>query len=302
MTENKPKIGFLGLGYMGSRMAARLLDAGYPLAVFNRSADKTEALAARGARACRSAKELASGNDILISCVADDRALEAVLLGPDGALAGARPGTTLIEMSTVSPQASKRVREAARQRGVAMLDAPVSGSTPQAEAGTLVIFVGGDEELLERCRPVLEILGSNLVHMGPGGAGVTMKLVVNSLLGMGLQALAEALALGEKSGLEREKLLDALGQTAHVSPGQKGKMENARRGTYAPQFPLRLMHKDFGLILDQAAALNVPMPAAGAAHQTWAAELAKGREEDCSVVIRLLQNLAGLTGKDVTNQ
>lgn len=294
MTDTKPKIGFLGLGYMGSRMAARLLDAGYPLAVYNRTADKAQPLVARGATACQSPKELAGVSDVLVSCLADDAALESTLLGPDGALAGARRGSTLIEMSTVSPEASRRVFEAAQERGVSMLDAPVSGSTPQAEAGTLVIFVGGDEDVLDHCRPILETLGQTVIHMGLSGAGVSMKLVVNSLLGMGLQALAEALTLGEKSGLERDRLLDALGRTAHVSPAQKGKMENVRRGAYPPQFPLRLMHKDFGLVLDQAAALSVPMPAAAAARQIWAAEIAKGHEEDCSVVIRLLQNLAGI--------
>jgi len=300
LTDDKPKIGFLGLGYMGSRMAARLLDAGYPLAAYNRTPSKAHELEAQGATACPTPKELAAESAVLISCLADDAALEATLLGPDGALAGARSGSTLIEMSTVSPGASRRVFEAAGARGVAMLDAPVSGSTPQAEAGTLVIFVGGDGDVLAHRRPILTALGQTVLHMGPSGAGVHMKLVVNTLLGLGLQALAEALTLGEKSGLARDTLLDALAQTAHVSPAQKGKMENARRGTYPPQFPLRLMHKDFGLALDQAASLNVPMPAAAASRQIWAAELAQGREEDCSVVIRLLQTLAGLETNDRT--
>jgi 3-hydroxyisobutyrate dehydrogenase-like beta-hydroxyacid dehydrogenase len=236
--------------------------------------------------------------DIVFSSVTDDAALEQVMFGSDGVLAGARLGTIVIDMSTVSPRVSRRLHEAARGKGVAVLDAPVSGSTPQAEQGQLVIFVGGAEEVYQRCQPILGVLGSKTLYMGPGGSGTTMKLCANTLLGLGVQALAEAFALGEKGGLSRERLAHVLGETAVVSPSQKSKLENARTDEYPAAFPLRLMFKDFGLIAATAMDLSVPMPATAAAAQVAAAEharqLAAHRDEDFSVVVRTMERLAGV--------
>ena len=204
-------------------------------------------------------------------------------------------------MSTILPQTARKVAEAARGRGIAFLDAPVSGSTPQAESGQLAILVGGDGKDFERAKPLFEAIGKGAFLMGPVGAGATMKLVVNTLLGLGLQSLAEALALGEKAGLEQNLLLDVLAQMAHVSPGQKAKMENVRKGEYPPQFPVRLMHKDFGLILGQAGELNVPMPMTAAAQQMFSIQTAKDGDTDCSAVIQLTLDLAGVGPKE-TNQ
>lgn len=288
----KPRIGFIGIGGMGSRMAKRLLDAGYPLMVYNRTKAKTESLAQQGASVADSARELAAMSQVVISCVADDEALQAAMFGEEGAIAGAQPGTIFIDMSTVAPESSRAVFEATKNQNVSMIDAAVSGSTPQAEAGELVIFVGGEEDIYQRCSPIFEVLGRASFHMGQSGMGTTMKLVVNAIMGLGLQAIAEGIALGTKAGLDQGSLLDALAQTAIVSSHHKLKLENARHHEYPTNFPLRLMYKDFGLVLSHAAALKVAMPATAIAQQMCAIEQAKGIEEDYSALIQLMQKLA----------
>jgi 3-hydroxyisobutyrate dehydrogenase-like beta-hydroxyacid dehydrogenase len=292
-TEAKPRVGFLGIGAMGSRLAARLLDAGYPLTVYNRTRARTQPLAQQGAQIAATPEELAARSSIILSCLADDAAVEAVLLGPGGAVAGARPGTTFIEMSTILPTTSRAVAIAAGARGLTALDAAISGSTPAAEAGTLVLLVGGEQEVYDRCRPILSALGQHVYYMGPSGMGTTMKLVVNAMLGVGIQALAEALALGEKAGLEKGRLLDVLAQTAVISPRQKVALENVRREEYPVTFALQLMHKDFGLILREAESLQVPMPVTAAAEQLSTIELAGGKAGDITATIRWMEDLAG---------
>ena len=293
------RVGFIGLGAMGSRMAGRLLAAHHDVVVYNRTSERTKDLAERGATVAATPRQLAAAVDIVVSSVANDAALEQVMFGPDGALAGARAGAIVIEMSTVNPRTSRRLHDAARTTGVAVLDAPVSGSTLQAEQGQLVIFVGGDADVYQTCRPLLAVLGSKTFYLGAGGAGATKKLCVNTLLGLGVQALAEAIALGEKAGLERDRFLDALGETAVVSASQKAKLDNARKDQYPAAFALRLMFKDFGLIMETALDLSVPMPATAAAVQVAAAEharqVAARSDEDFSVVIRAMAQLAGVT-------
>jgi len=291
-------VGFIGLGAMGSRMAGRLLAARHDVLVYNRTPERTRPFEQGGAKVAPTAKQLAAGVDVVCSSVANDAALEEVMFGPDGALAGARPGTVVIEMSTVSPRTSRRLHEAARSKGVAVLDAPVSGSTVQAEQGQLVIFVGGEEDVYQKCQPILAVLGSKTFYLGLSGAGATMKLCVNTLLGLGVQALAEAIALGLKAGLPRERFIQVLGETAVVSPSQKAKLENARKDEYPPAFALRLMLKDFGLIVETGMELSVPMPATAAAVQVAAAErgrqLATHSDEDFSVVVRAMERWAGV--------
>jgi 3-hydroxyisobutyrate dehydrogenase-like beta-hydroxyacid dehydrogenase len=279
-------------------MASRLLAAHHDVVVYNRTSERARPLEQRGAKVASTPKDLASGVDVIFSSVANDAALEQVMFGPGGALEGTRAGSIVIEMSTVNPRISRRLHEAARSKGVSVLDAPVSGSTVQAEQGQLVIFVGGEEDVYEKCRPVLAVLGSKTFYLGPSGAGATMKLCVNTLLGLGVQALAEAIALGLKAGLPRERFLQVLGETAVVSPSQKAKLENARKDEYPAAFALRLMFKDFGLIVETALELAVPMPATAAAVQVAAAEhtrqLATHSDEDFSVVVRAMERLAGV--------
>jgi len=297
-TTERPRLGFIGLGAMGSRMAGRLLAAGYDLAVFNRRRERTRPLEQRGARSAPTPAAAASNAEIVLVSVADDAAAEAVIGGTDGALSAARSGAIIVNTSTVSPGLSRRLSEAALVKGAFVLDAPVSGSTPQAEEGQLVIFVGGEQSAYERCLPILAVLGRESFYVGPAGAGSTMKLCVNTLLGLGVQALAEAIALGLKAGLQPDRFLDVLGSTVVLSASQRSKLENVRKDAYPPTFPLRLMSKDFGLILDTARRLSVAMPATTAAEQVSAGEAARqrasGQDEDFSSVIRAMGEAASV--------
>lgn len=291
----KPSIGFIGIGHMGSHMAQRLLDAGYQVTVYDRTKKKTQEIEQRGAQVAKTPKDLGADCQIVMTCVRDDRAQGEVMFGPDGALAGVHVGSILIDLSTVSPYASSRLFQAAKEKNVAMIDAAVSGSVPQVDQGSLVIFVGGEDKTFEQCKPILDVLGKNSFYMGASGMGTTMKLVVNTLLGLGMQALAEAIALGEKAGLEKRLLLDILGQTAVLTPAQKSKLENVKLEKYPTNFALSLMHKDFSLVLSRAYDLSVSMPATAAAQQTCTAAMAKGIDKDFSILIQFMEELAGLS-------
>ncbi|MCI4372369.1 MAG: NAD(P)-dependent oxidoreductase [Thermoplasmata archaeon] len=286
------KIGFIGMGHMGSGMTHRLLNAGYPVVVYDRTAATTRAAVEWGATTAATPKELAANCELVLASVTNDEAQHHVMFGPDGALAGVHSNSTIIDLSTVSPGASRRLHQTAAEHGVPMIDAAVSGSVPQVEQGSLVIFVGGEAETYQRCRPILDVLGSHSFHVGPSGMGTTMKLVVNTLLGLGMQALAEAIALGLKAGIQKGLLLDVLGQTAVLTPGQKSKLENVRQDRYPSNFALSLMHKDFDLVLREAHELSVAMPATAAAQQMSAAAMARGANEDFSIMIRFMEALA----------
>jgi 3-hydroxyisobutyrate dehydrogenase len=291
----KPSIGFIGMGHMGAAMTRRLLDAGYQLTVYDRTKEKAQELEHRGAMVAQTPKELAANCQVVMACVTNDEAQHDVMFGPDGALAGVHAGSIIIDLSTVSPDASRRLFQAAQEQGVSMIDAAVSGSVPQVEQGSLVIFIGGEQMTYQQCKPILDVLGHNSFHMGASGMGTTMKLVVNTLLGLGMQALAEAIALGEKAGVEKGLLLDVLGQTSVLTPGQKSKLENVKREQYPTNFALSLMHKDFSLVLSQAYDLSVSMPATAAAQQMYAAAMAKGMDADFSIMIQFMEELAALS-------
>jgi 3-hydroxyisobutyrate dehydrogenase-like beta-hydroxyacid dehydrogenase len=286
------KIGFIGMGRMGSAMTRRLLEAGYPVTVYDRTDSRIQEAEDAGASPARTPAELAEKCQVVMSCVTNDEAQQDVMYGPNGALTGVHPGSIIIDLSTVSPGASRRLYQAAVERGAHMIDAAVSGSVPQVVQGSLVIFVGGDESTFLWCKPILDVLGSRSFHMGASGMGTTMKLSVNTLLGLGMQALAEAIALGQKAGIDRAVLLDALDQTFVLSPGQKSKLENVRRDEYPINFPLSLMHKDFDLVLKEAYDLSVTMPATAAAQQMASAASAEGIDADFSIMIRFMEKLA----------
>src|SRR6266496_3048704 len=294
----KPSIGFIGMGHMGSHMAHRLLDAGYPLTVYDRTKEKAQEVGQRGAQVAQTPKDLAANCQVVMACVTDDEAQQDVMFGPDGALAGVHGGSMIIDLSTVSPDASRRLFQAAKEQDVPMIDAAVSGSVPQVEQGSLVIFVGGEHETYQQCKPILDILGQSSFYMGPSGMGTTMKLVVNTLLGLGMQALAEAITLGEKAGLEKGLLLDVLGQTTVLTAGQKSKLANVKHEQYPTQFALSLQHKDLGLILSEADEVSVSMPATAAAQQMYNAALAKGMDEDFSIMIKFMEQLAGVSEEE----
>lgn len=253
-------IAFCGLGAMGAPMAARLLDAGHELRVWNRTPGKAAALVDAGATEAASPAEAAAGADVFVTMLADPAAVDQVVFDAD-----LRPGTTLVEMSTIGPHAVRSL--AARLAdGIDVLDAPVVGSVPQATEGTLKIFVGGDAEVFERRRPVLEAMGTPR-HLGPLGAGAAMKLVANSTLGALMTALAEALALADGLGLDESAVLDILSESP-IGVTAKGKRPLIESGVYKPNFTLGLAAKDLRLVMEAAEAAGVELRLAAAA-RSW---------------------------------
>jgi 3-hydroxyisobutyrate dehydrogenase-like beta-hydroxyacid dehydrogenase len=286
----RSRLGFVGLGYLGSRIARRLVAAGFPVVVYDLEYRNAVELAHAGAEVARSPAELAAEVDVVLSCLPDERAVETVYLGPGNVLASARRGTRIIEMSTISPEASRRLWQAGRKYDLSVLDVAVSGSTSAAEAGKLTLFGGGDRNMFESAELIFAAIASQWFHMGSSGSGEAMKLVVNTLLGVGMQAIAEAVALGVSLDLPRDVLLDTLAKTAVVAPAHIGKLATAKKDDYAPQFKVRLMHKDFGLVLAAALRSGLSLPATEASAAVNAAEAACGGEEDFSAVIRRMEH------------
>jgi 3-hydroxyisobutyrate dehydrogenase-like beta-hydroxyacid dehydrogenase len=291
---SRTQLGFIGLGHLGAPIARRLVTAGFPMVVYDLDDTKTATLAKLGADVAQTPLQLAREVDVVLSCLPDESSVEAVYLGKGNVLRSARPGTRIIELSTNSPETARKLSLAARQFNIRALDVAVSGSVPAAEAGALTLFGGGDRQVFESADSIFHAIAKQWFYMGPGGSGVAMKLVVNTLLGVGMQAIAEAVALGEGLNLPRELLFDALAKTAVVAPAHAGKLATAKGHDYTPQFPIRLMRKDFGLILAAAAEFHLAMPATEAAAVINDAEASSGREEDFSAVIRLMEQEAGV--------
>ncbi|MCU1268615.1 MAG: 3-hydroxyisobutyrate dehydrogenase [Acidobacteria bacterium] len=302
LTKENTRLGFIGIGNMGSRMARRLLDHGYQLIAYNRSPEAAEALVKYGATVAGSIAELASKSDFILSSLTNDDVVKSVYTDPQGVFAYVRRGSAIIEMSTVLPATSRELYDLSREVGVKCLDSPVSGSTPAAEEGKLTLFCGGDEELFEAAQPIFSAISSQNFYLGGSGSGTAMKLVANTLLGVGMQAIAESVALGQKEGLDRHRLLEVLSHTAVIAPAHLGKLSRADARDYSAQFAMRLMNKDFGLVLETAAAAKVPMPATAAAFQMNVAQFSEGKEEDFSAVIKLMERLARLETGGATNR
>jgi 3-hydroxyisobutyrate dehydrogenase-like beta-hydroxyacid dehydrogenase len=295
LAADQVKAGFIGLGHMGSRIAQRLLDHGYQLSVYDMDLAKAEAIAARGGVVAKNILELARTADVLLSCLTNDEAVRSVYTGPEGVFAGTRSGTVILEMSTISPESSREVHRLGTRGGIEVLDVAISGSTPAAEEGILTLLAGGNPELFLAAEPIFQAVAKRYFLLGGPGSGTAMKLVVNTLLGVGMQAIAEAVVLGEKVGLDRERLLEVLSQTAVIAPAHVGKLARAAINDYSPQFPLRLMNKDFQLILKAAAQAHLPMPATDAAFRVNSDELAHNDEQDFSAVLRRMETVAGIT-------
>jgi 3-hydroxyisobutyrate dehydrogenase-like beta-hydroxyacid dehydrogenase len=301
-TKENTRLGFIGIGNMGSRMAKRLLEHGYQLKAYNRSRENAEGLVKYGATVAESIAELASEADVILSSLTNDEAVKSVYTDADGVFAHVRRGSAIIEMSTVSPATSRQLYDLSRKTGLKFLDSPVSGSTPAAEEGKLTLFCGGDEELFQAAQPIFSAIASQNFYLGGSGSGTAMKLVANTLLGVGMQAIAESVALGQKEGLDRHRLFEVLSHTAVIAPAHFGKLSRADARDYSAQFAMRLMNKDFRLVLETAAAAKVPMPATEAAFQMNAAEFSEGKEEDFSAVIALMERLAQLEASDGGNR
>jgi 3-hydroxyisobutyrate dehydrogenase len=285
------RIGLMGLGTMGSGIARNLLKHGFPLHVYNRTREKAQPLLAEGAQWADSPRAAAAQADVILSVVGDDAASRAVWLGPEGALAGARPGSVVVECSTLSLDWIRELGAQAQQRGLEFVDAPLGGSKPAAEAGTLNLFVGAEPAALDSIRPVLQAFSSHIIHFGPPGSGITYKLINNMMAAVQLAALGEGVAMAEKAGLNMETVTQAVSAGATSSPIVKGKVQNVvARHFREAHFALRWMHKDLTYALRAADALGVPMPAAAAAHEIYRMAMQKGLTDmDWSAVTEVVR-------------
>ena len=285
------RVGLIGLGLMGRPMGMNLLKAGHKLAVWNRTPGRANELVAAGAVLAKTPYEAAEASEFLLTIVSDPPALESVLWGQegknDGALAGLRAGSIYVDSSTISPSLVGRVAAACRQRGVAFLDAPVTGGDWGAREGNLVFMIGGDDETLRGAEPILGVMGKKWFHLGPSGAGQTMKLAMNAILALEVAAMAEALALVTRAGLRGEQLVEVMQASMARSGVLDVKSPLMLKGDYKPSFPLRLMHKDLGLALDLANQLGVSLPATAAAREIYNYVKGGAKEDlDYSAVMR----------------
>jgi 3-hydroxyisobutyrate dehydrogenase-like beta-hydroxyacid dehydrogenase len=289
----KQKIGFVGLGRMGSLMALNLVGAGYPVTVYNRTPEKTKPLAEAGAAVAGSLAEAAKNAEIVITMVTDSAALQEVVLGPAGLLDSLQPGAVLIDMSTVDPKISRQVAEAVRARGAHMLDAPVSGSTMMAEQGSLSIMVGGEESIHEQVREVLLKMGSRTTHVGPNGAAASLKLAVNIIIGVTMQVLAESIVLAERAGVPPEIVVEVLSNSAVASPFLKYKAPQLLQPLGPAAFTASMMQKDFTMALQMAREVGVPLPTAATANEvlTMARGLGLG-DYDMAAVTNVIRQLS----------
>jgi 2-hydroxy-3-oxopropionate reductase len=287
-------IGFIGLGIMGKPMSKNLLKAGYPLVVHSRSRGPVDEVVKAGARAATTPREVAAQCDVLITMLPNSPDVEQVALGKDGIIEGAKPGLLLVDMSTISPIVSKKVGEALGAKGMKMLDAPVSGGEKGAIDGALSIMVGGEQATFDAVLPIFQAMGKTITLLGPLGMGGFTKLANQIIVAVNLTALAEALTLGKKAGLDRELLLTALGGGLAGSKCLEQKKPNYIAGTYNPGFKIDLHFKDLGLIMESARALGVPLPATAVVQELFSAMRVKGRGGlDHSGIITLLEDLAG---------
>jgi 2-hydroxy-3-oxopropionate reductase len=289
-------IGFIGLGIMGRPMARNLLKAGYPLVVHSRSRGPVDEIARAGAKVGSSPRDVAAQSDVLITMLPNSPDVELVALGRDGIIEGARSGLLFLDMSTISPIVSKKVGEALAAKSVKMLDAPVSGGEKGAIDGALSIMVGGDKAVFDAVLPIFQAMGKTITHLGPLGFGGFTKLANQIIVAVNLTALAEALTLAKKAGLDRDLTLTALAGGLAGSKCLDQKKPNYLADTYNPGFKIDLHYKDLGLIMESARALGVPLPTTAVVQELFSALRVKGRGGlDHSGVITLLEDIAGLS-------
>ena len=301
MASNGERVGFIGLGIMGRPMVANLIAAGYAPTVWNRSWAGVEACVALGAVAGESPRAVAEASDVLITMVTDSGDVEEVLVdGPGGdaeraAIAGLADGAVVVEMSTISPVVTRAIAGRLAERGVAMLDAPVSGGDTGAKAGTLSIMVGGEAAALERCRPILEAMGKTITHCGPSGAGQTVKLCNQVAIAGALLGVCEALALAQKSGVDAERMLEA------ISAGAAGSWQLSNLGPriaardFAPGFMIGLMQKDLRLALEAGDDVRQPLPNTSLVHQLYYQLQAQGADGDGTQALARVVEALGAT-------
>jgi 3-hydroxyisobutyrate dehydrogenase-like beta-hydroxyacid dehydrogenase len=286
------RLGFIGLGLMGSRFLRRLNAKGWNVRGWNRSRAATLPLKKYGFAIDDTLADLVHGSDVLLSSLANDDAVRAAYLGEGGVFASVQSGTTILEMSTISTELSALLHEEARKYGADLIDLPVSGSTPAVEAGTVTLFAGGEPETFDRCIPIFESIAKQWYLMGPATAGIRMKLVANLLLGVNMEAIAEAVSLGEHLRLDRDLLLDVLPRTSVIAPALLGKILKIKERDFSPQFPLHLMSKDMNLVNSAADRSGAVLPATTSTKHIFQYALAGRGELDLSAVTTFVQALA----------
>lgn len=288
-------LGFIGLGAMGGRVTKRLLDAGYQVTGHNRTRSKAQWLLDAGMRWAGTPREVAEASDVIFTMVTNTAALEAVVRGPDGLLAGLRPGKIYIDMSTVSPAKSRELAEQVSDCGARMLDTPVSGSPITLERGQLSMMVGGDEETFERVKPVLHAIAPVVNYVGDNGQAVLMKIAVNLNLQVQIMAFSEALLLAEKGGIPRATALKVLLDSVIASPSLKYRTPFILNEPDEAWFNVNMMQKDLLLALDMGRQLDVPLPTVAVSNEFLTAARAMGlAEHDFFIVYKVLAKLAGI--------
>jgi 3-hydroxyisobutyrate dehydrogenase-like beta-hydroxyacid dehydrogenase len=293
------RIGFAGLGLMGSRMARQFLDKGFPLTVWNRTTDKCKPLEAAGARVAKTPRELAEASDVVVTCVADPNAVGRIVFAEDGVRAAARPGFRYLETSTISPGLARRVADVMRSKGADMLEAPVTGSKLGAEKGTLVLMTAGRREVHDELMPVMMAVGSKAIYCGEVGQASLVKLIGNTIISFMLEGLCEGLVVGRKAGLSIETLIEVIMASGYASPYFTFKGGAIARRDWDTHFSIDLLVKDQGLMLDEAAAHGAPMPGLAAIREVFQAARAQGfGSEDIAAVLKAVESAAGL-GSDL---
>ncbi len=283
------KVAFLGMGIMGSRMAANLIKAGHDVTVWNRTAEKTAELVQQGAKRANSPAEAVSGQDAVITMLANPAAVEDTALGKQGFLAQMQPGQIWMDSSTVNPSFSQRMSERAAQQQVHFLDAPVAGSKEPAAKGQLLFLVGGDAQDVETVRPLIEAMGRSLLHVGGVSMGASLKMVFNLLLAQSMLAFSEGLLLGEALGIDRTRLFELLGNSAVVAPSAVGKRAKIESGDYSAEFPLQWMQKDLELAAVSAYEQGLALPSGNVAKEIYMLAVRQGLAgEDFSAIYQFL--------------
>ncbi|HXX60192.1 MAG TPA: NAD(P)-dependent oxidoreductase [Candidatus Sulfotelmatobacter sp.] len=288
-------VGIAGLGTMGAAMAANLLRAGFPLTVWNRTAERAEPLRAAGAAVAATPRDLAAATDIVVTCLSDTPDVEAVLFGPDGILAGGRQGSLVIDCSTISPSATRGFAARLAERGIGFVDAPVSGGSEGAQKGTLTIMVGGETAAVERAQPVLAAIGTTITHMGPVGSGQATKAVNQVIISGTYLGVAEGLVLAMQAGLDVRKVVSALSGGAAQSWVLANRSGRMLENDYPLGFKVSLHRKDLGIALELAREVGAALPVTGLTAEIENGLVRRGHgDDDISAVARAIRGWSGL--------
>jgi len=289
------KVAFIGMGTMGGPMAINILKRGHALTVYNRTKGKETVVVKAGAKRADSPKEAAAKVEVIIVCVSDTPDVEEVILGENGVIQGAQSGSIVVDMSTISPKATRKMAKTLESRGVKMIDAPVSGGSEGAENGTLAIMIGGDPEDVEKARPVLETMGKTITHVGPIGAGQITKAINQTIIAGGYLSVAEGVALGLKAGLDMKKVVQAIGGGAAASWVLTNRAGNMIANDYPLGFRVKLHHKDLRIALEAARELGVVLPLAALVDQIENGLIGRGfGDEDVSAMARMIREQSGI--------